>query len=346
MRPASRLRCHGLAILAGLVILTASTPAGAQGSSDQLAEFIDATADILQLAANQVQETENQQARRVLDQAKQMHERSLEFMRQGRNAQAFNSSRRAREAALHAARLAREARNEELRVQLRLERFNEYRDQIAERAQDQGHQRALRFVQEAEEQALRAHEHYRQGNHDLAAHLIESAEQLLVRANRLLFEGGGPQRLEREIERTRQAIDTIAERLADDADGAAARDLLASARAALGRAEEMARRGESMRALRTLRLARNLASQAADATAEGLDAQSVRTQLERLDVRLEVVSERVDESPAASARDALDRARHHRDLAADLLDQGELEPSLRHIKAAFDLLNAARDLTR
>jgi len=346
MRPAALPRCAISAIFAGCVLLLAVAPASAQSQNEQVEQFIERTAEIIDWAGEQVLETESQQARRILEEAKNLHGQSLEHLDRGRRTAAFTTSRRAREAAQHAARLAREVRNQEARVQLRLERFMEYRDQIAERARETDNERALRFVQEAEEQAMRAHDHYRQGNHDLAAHLVESAEDLLSRAGRLLFEGGATERLQQEIERSRDAIDGIAERLVGTGDEGAARDLLESARAAVERAEAMARRGQPLRAMRTLRLARRLAGQAAGASEGGLDHDSVSDQLERLDDRVELMSERVSEAPSDSARDALDRARHHRELAVELLAKDDLEASLRHIKAAFDLLNAARDLTR
>ena len=48
----------------------------------------------------------------------------------------------------------------------------------------------------------------------------------------------------------------------------------------------------------------------------------------------------------ALATEALARARDHRDRAAALLAADDLEPALRQIKAALDLLNKANELAR
>ncbi len=346
MRPRNLPRLPIAMVLAGVMLLVAGPPAVAQQNADQLGDFIERTGEVIDWAAEQVKETENQQAHRVLEEALNLHVRSIDHAEQGRQMSALAMSRRAREAAQHAARLARDARTDEHRVQMRLERFLDYRDQVLDRAREANDERAIRFVREADAQALRARDHYRQGNHDLAAHLIESAEDMLSRAARLLFEGGGAERLQREIERTRRAIDSIADRLADSGMAGSAGDLLDSARTALDRAEEFGRRGQPLRALQSVRLARRLAGQAADATEGNLDAGAIRQQLERWDSRQEQVAERVDASGAAGAAEALAQARHHRERAGAMLDGGDLEPALRQIKAAFDLLNEALELTR
>lgn len=331
-----------LAILAAFMLTAAASPAIAQHGAEQLADFIERTGEIVDWAAEQVKETENQQAHRVLEEAQSMHQRSLDLADQGRGVAALAMSRRARSAAQHATRLARDARTSEHRVQQRLERFLDYRDQVVERVREAGDERAQRFIREADEHALRARDHHRQGNHDLAMHLIESAEDMLSRASRLVLEGSGADRLQQEIERTRQAITTLADRLADRA----ATDLLDSAHTALDRAEDFSRRGQPTRALQSLRLARRLAEQADRASDGALEPEAVLRQLERWDGQHDLVAEQVQSSGSAAAAEALQRARHHRERAGTLHRAGDQEPALRQIKAAFDLLNEARELTR
>ncbi|MBD3220505.1 hypothetical protein GF314_04615 [bacterium] len=343
MRPLIRSRGLPLLILAGVMLLTPGV-ASAQHTG-QLTEFIERTAELLDWAADQVGVSESQQARRVLEEAYRLHERSLDLADAGRPMAALSASRRARETSQHAVRLARRSRSQEARLQQRLERLQEYRDQVRERAREAGDERALRFVREAESHGHRALDHYQQGNYDLALHLVESAEDLLARAARLLFEGGGPERLQREIERVRAAIDRIADRLRDR-DDTAARGLLDAAEEALVQAEDHAGRGQPLRAMQSLRLARQLAGQAASTEQGGLDAETVRSQIERWDDRYDQVAESVADSGSDPARETLERARRHRDRAAEHLDADALEAALRQIKAAFDLLNEAQDLTR
>lgn len=333
-----------------LPVLWLSTPATSTAQSgEQLREFIIRTGEIIDLAADLVFESENQQARRILAEARGLHQRSQHHMERNQPQLALQFSRRARTAAQHAARLARETHNQQERFQLRFERFDELRDQLRERVREADDDRARRFLQEGEQQAVRARAQLRQGNLDLALHLMKAAEDLLARTTRLLFEGTGSERLEREFERTYALLERTAEQLEHAAgpQRAAGADLLQSAAEALRRAEEHRERRQTARALHSLHLARQLAAQAAASDAVvTTDPEAVAHQLARWDKRLELVAEQVRtaESPAAAA--ILERARHHRELAGRHLAAGDLEPALRQLRAAFDLLNEASGLTR
>ena len=332
-------------VLAGILL---TPPAVAQHGGEQLQRYLERTAEIVAEANDVVQETDSQRARRVMQEASHLHHRSMDMAMNGMGGQALLTSRRARAAAQHAVRLARESQNHAERALQRLERSREFRDQILDRARDAGDERALRFIRESEEQAQRAHDQYRQGNYAMSINLLDPAEALLARAARLLFEGSGAERLTREIERTRALIESTADRLAarEDGGGEGAQDLLQSAREAQERAGEFQQRGQSLRALHSLRLARRLATQAGEAVRETISPEAVTQQLERWDERHEVVAERVRESGSQPAAEVLERARHHRDRAEERLQADDLEPALRQLRAAFDLLNEASDLAR
>lgn len=340
MRPLIRNLCLPVIILLPLVWLLGTAPALAQ-AGDQLDEFIARTGELIDWAAELVRESENQQARRILDEARNLHLRSQEHQRHGQPRQALTVSQRARAAAHHAAKLARETQGQQERLRLRLERFGELRDQLFDRAREADDERALRFVREADQQAHRAHDQFRQGNVEMALHLLGAAEELLARATRLLFEGGGGERLDRELERTRDLIDRTVEQT-----GGSAGDLLQSAAEALARAEDFRDRQQPLRALHSLRLARRLAAQAVAVSGARVEPEAVREQLRRWDDRHGEVAEQVRESGSRQALTVLERARHHRDQAERRLGAGEVEPALRQLKAAFDLLNEASDLTR
>jgi tetratricopeptide (TPR) repeat protein len=346
----ARLTTHAiLTALVAALVLAAMVPdtAVAQNSNEALQQYIERTGELLEQAADVVLASESDRARRILAEAQRLHLRSQDMAGGGMSGQAYTLSRRARTAAEQAVRFAREAGDLEERVRLRLERYRDIRDRVLERAREANDELALRFITESEEQARRAADHYRQGNFAMAMQLVEPAEAMLARAARLLFEGGGEARLEQELERARQFIDAAAERLAaaggDDAEAA---DLLDSARQALTRAEDLASRGQSLRALQTLRLARRLAGQASDALEGGVTPDALDEQFERWDQRQEQVAARVAESDSRDAAAMLEQARHHRQRAGALRDAGDLEQALRQLKAAFDLLNEASDLTR
>jgi len=351
MRSTSKTTIWPAALLGFLVLAGIMLPAPVQGqgqSGDDLQDYIERTEEIIRAAADVVLATDSPRARRILQQAQNLHELSKELAMKGHIQRAHTASRRAREAALLAASHARRASGLEERALQRLERYREFRDQILDRAREAGDQRALRFIRESEDQALRSREQYRQGNYAMSVNLIEPAEALLARAARLLFEGGGVERLERELDRTQTLIDRTAERLAaqEDNGGDAAQDLLQSARKTLDRGEEFYRRGEPLRCLHSLRLARRLAGQATEASGASIDPETVAQQLERWDERYEAVAERVAESESRPARDVLAQARHHRERAGNRFDAGKLEPALRQLRAAFDLLNEASELAR
>lgn len=331
-----------LAVLAFLLSLLHAVP-GETRPGEQIEAFIERTGEIIERAAELVHETENQQARRILREARAMHERSLAFLERRQLQQAVAVSRRAREAAQHAARLARETHNHQERLRLRLERFHERHEQLLERARDAGDERVLRFLREAGQQALRALNHYRQGNHDLALHLLDVADELLGRVSRLLLEGLDRERLEREIERTRSLLERTADQLreASGPQRETGLDLLRSASDALRRAEEFRERQQPVRALHSLRLARQIAAQAAAAADETADSGAVEAQLARWDARHAQLSEEIGESGSQPALALLERALHHREQAGRRLAAGEIEPALRQLRAAFDLLNEA-----
>lgn len=330
--------------LLGLFALSMLAPAtvSAQTDVERLRVYIERTAEILQRSADFVSDAPNPRAVRMLEQAKLEHDRSIELLGADQPKSSFLHSQRAREGAQKAARIARESAGNAERLQRRLERYMELRERVSERVRESGDERALRFLRESEQQARRARDLQQQGDPELALQVLKSAEDLLGRAARIAFEGAGAGRLERELQRTREFIERVSGNIGDNS---AAAELLTSARMAMHRAEEAAQQGQPMRALNSLQLARRLAGRAATASqSEHLDEAGVRRQIERFDERFDRVSENVADSGSAPAQQALERARVHRERAANLLSEGELEPALRQIKAGFDLLSAANEL--
>jgi hypothetical protein len=333
-------------ILLGLVALAVAVPTSAiaQGGmggsdSDRLETYIERTGEIIQRAADFVADAPNPRSIRMLEQAEHAHHRSMEYMMGGQGRMAFLHSRKAREGAQQAARIAREMAGNVERLQRRMERYLELRDRVAERVAESGDDRAMRFVRESEQQARRARDLQQQGDVELALQVMKGAQDLLARAARIAFEGAGAGRLERELERTRAFVDRVAGEVGDDP---AAAELLTSARMALTRAEEGIQAGQPMRALNSLQLARRLAGRAA-AQDEQIDAGAVEYQIQRFDDRFDQTRERVGDSEEALR--VMERARVHRDRAEALLGEGKLEAAMRQIKAGFDLLSAAHDVS-
>jgi len=330
-------------LLAGFVLQPG--PASAQHGSDSIRQYIERTEELLIWAQGLVVETESDPARRVLRQAADLHHRSMGMFERGMMMESLAVARRARDAMWHAVRVAREAMGLEERIRIRVERFRDQHGNLTERARESHNRQALDFLERARQQADRARDIYRQGDFKLAWKLLEQAGDLTQRAARLLADGGGPERMERELERTRQLIDNTRDRLGADAT-AGQRQLLAEAEEAMQRALTASDQGQSGRSLQMTGLAAKLARRAAAGSAAGADEDAIRRQLDRFDARAERITDLVRESGSAPARQILERALRQRDRAAEAQRAGDPELALRQVRAAHDLLNQAEDLIR
>ena len=331
-------------LLLSLMISLIPGSARAQDAED-LREYLDRTAELLSWARDLVMETENLPARKVLREAADLHERSLALAAEGRPYLALGVARRARSAVWLAVKLAREALNFEERVRIRAERFRDLHGQLLERARDVQNEPALGVLRQAEVQAQRAREHYLQGDARMAFEQLEKAEQLLHRARRLLDEGGSPDRLEQDLDRTRMLIERTREILGDHPDPSA-RQLLEEAVQALSRAREHLAQNQPVRARHMADLARKLARQAAEQAGSEPDRESVQRQIERWDNRSARMEERVRDADSRPAIKAYQRALEHRRRAAESLAQGEPGTALRQIRAAHQMLDQAEKLIR
>ncbi|HPF71618.1 MAG TPA: hypothetical protein PLQ13_13160 [Candidatus Krumholzibacteria bacterium] len=334
------------ALLAGAVILAVLPPsaARAQMGNDAVAAYIARTDELVEWAADLVGETDSGTARTVLSQASDMNRRAEAELGRGRAAQAMNLARRARAALWHSVKLAREAMGLEERLRLRAERYLDLHQELSERARDAGNEEAVQLLGRAEDQARRAREAHLQGDLRLAWQMFERAEEMTQRAARLIADGGDPERLQAEIERTAALIERARE--AQHGEGTATvRRQLAEAEEALERARSYLDQGDTGRVLHMTTLARRLALAAFDSSAPA-PVTAAERQIERFDERIAVVGGRVAEAGNDRARGLLDQARGHRERAGRALAAGDPELALREIRTAHDLLNQADTMLR
>ncbi|MBU8870865.1 MAG: hypothetical protein KOO60_08415 [Gemmatimonadales bacterium] len=313
--------------------------------AEDLQNYLDRTEELLLWARDLVGETENMRARRVLKEAGDLHERSLRLTAEGRPLLARGVARRARSAVWLAVKSAREALNFEERVRIRAERFRDLHGQLLDRARDSQNERAVELLGKAESQAQRAREHYLQGDPRLAFEQLNNAEQLLRSARRLLDEGGSPDRLDQDLERTRMLMEQTREMLGDNPEPSCGQ-LLAEAFQALERARENLAQGQPVRARQMADMARKLARQAAEQSGLEPGIESVRRQIERFDNRSALLEERIREAESRPATKAYQRALEHRQRTSESLDQGESAAALRQIRAAHQMLDQAEKLIR
>jgi tetratricopeptide (TPR) repeat protein len=331
-----------LVIGVALAILAPRAVAQAQ-SREQVREYIDRTEELILWARDLVAETESGPARRILQSAADMHQRSRRSYEDNRPLQALEISRRARTATFHAVRVAREALGLQERIQIGADRFGDEHRQLTERAREVRHQQAADILDQARRKADRARELYRQGDFKLAWKMLEQAGDLNRRAARLLADAGGPERLDAELERTAELLARTRDRLGPDAD-ARALDLLEQAQGALERARRAREEGRPGQALQLAGLARQLVHRVEGTVGSGPREEDVRRQIERFDDRFDRVAERVRDVGDERARDLLQRARGNRDRAAEDLAAGDTDQALRRIRAAHDLLGQAEDV--
>ena len=337
-------------ILSGVLALviggSAALPAAAQGNGqEQIQAYIERTEELLLWAHGLVAESQSVPARRVLEQATDMHRRSQDLMGHGRMMEALGVSRRTRAAVWHSVRVARESLGYEERIQIRVERFRDQHSLLTERALEAGDRQAIDFLRRAELNANKAREQYHQGDFKLSWKMLEQAGDLMRRAARLLADGTTPERLELEMDRARILIQRTRENLGENPDPRSLR-LLAEAEESLARAREGMDQGRSGRALQMTGLARQLAIRASSLGEEVPDEETVQRQLERFDERSGRVADRVRESGSKEAQGMYERALRHRAQAAEAASGGDREMALRQIRSAHDLLGQAEDLIR
>ena len=332
----------GMLVFAGMLLpgIGNISPAQAQvDNRDGVVNFIDQTADLLDWAGDIVQESGNLQARRVLDEAWRLHERSLHMVDQGRPDPAMPVARRARVATYHAVRLARESLIYNERFQIMDERHADRCRVLQDKARASGNERALDLLRRAENQSLRAREQYHQGDAKRACRMLEQVEMLQDRASSLLGIGPESGRLEEQLERSATLIERAHEMLGPDP-APASEALLHDAEAALAKAREFQDRGQPQRALQLGGVARRLADQAlAGPGDDPAPGESARRQIDRWDGRAMRLRIGHETPPQPGVEELFRKAENHRRRAAVLLDEGKPLMALRQIKLAHDLLD-------
>jgi hypothetical protein len=326
-------------------ILGAESALAQNHDSDRIQEYIDRNAELLEWAHEVVRESENVPARKVLNEASNLHQRSMGLMQQNHGMRAFNLAKNCRTATRKAVRMARESTGFEERVRLRSERFRDQYTHLLEQARESNNQQALDFLRRSEHRATRAYEQFHQGDAKLAFKMLEQAEEMMHRAGRLMGPAGAPERLDRTLEIAQMTIERVREKLQEHADPAAWK-LLTESEQALDRALGFRDQGQPGRAQKMADLAHGLANRAGGFGGTGPSDETVRRQIERWDSRNERVEEMVSESGVESAHGFLVKAREHRNRAGQSLDQEDFEQALRQIRTAHDLLTQAEDSLR
>jgi len=333
-----------LSFVLGL-ILTSSTATAQDNQLERLQTYLERNEELLIWAHDLVSETESNPARRVLRQARDLHQRSLALMDDGKLNQSFGVARRVREAVWSAVGQAREAMGLEERLRIRDERFRDRQGNLLDRARKMHNESSLDFLRKAEHQATRARELYLQGDLPMAMKLFENAETLLDRAARILGDNASPEQVDNKIEQVATQIENVRERLGDAADPAAVK-LLTEADEALARSRESRDSGQLGRALQMASRAGKLARHATHLSGQDAGEDGLKRQLDSFDFRQQKIAEKVNEVGSEAALDMLQKALELGERAHASADEQEIEQALRQIRAAHDLLNHTEDMLR
>ncbi|MCP4573065.1 MAG: hypothetical protein GY838_11980 [bacterium] len=349
--PTPEIRSNLLLLaLAALIILVGAAPGvRAQGMGDLGSElvnvYIERTDELIGWAKELVEETDSGTARRVLEQAYNLNRRAGRTNGTGQFRSAKDLAQRARAAVWHAVKLGREAMSLQERLRVRTERFRELHRQLVDRARNGGNEEALGLLQRSERQAGRAREQHLQGDVRMAWQMLERAEELTLRAARLLAESTDPERLEAELDRVAELIDQARGQL-DTGSANQARRRLNEAEEALEKAHRHLDQGEPGRALQMATLARRLARGAFGTSVAAPSPEALERQLERFDARVDRLDEALRETDNERARHLFGEANEHRRRASAAGDQGDVDAGLRQIRAAHDLLNQIKRMLR
>lgn len=329
----------------GLLLALMSNPGSAMAQNsqyEQLQEYIDRNAELLEGAFDLVHTTKNRPARRTLEIAANLHHRSVHQFDDNRLIVAKNTAKSSRTAIRLAAQMARESMGFEERVRLQAEHLRDQLAYLLEQARERNNQRAIVFLLNSEDIALSAREQYQQGDARLAFKMLQRAEELLNPAYRMLAQNRGPDHLDHKLEIAWLAVEHARDKLQECSDPAALK-LLTESKETLELAWVLLEQGQAGRALQLTDLAQRQANLAVSVGSGGPSPETVRRQIERWDKRADQVADQVRQSGDEDAGRLLERAREHRKRARESLDKGETELALRQIRTAHDLLTQTED---
>ena len=334
--PAGRLSPVICLVLLLIVPITAS----AQRSPQDVQDILDQTDEVLMRVREIVKETDSEQARRILMDAEHRQAQARELHAHGNGQFAIQMSKKARDAARQAERIARTANSYEGQALERMGRLQETYDDLKQRAHDSENEMAMRFVREAEQAFRRAREQYRQTRYDASLMLLKTVETHLQRAARILFESGDADRLARELDNTADLLDRASGAMGESTDRALV-DMLERARRSLDEARNALTDGDPMHALRLGRRVREQAQRILRQANSNPDTTSIRALITRFDSRQAELADRVQGSGDEQAAANLRKARDLRDQAETALENGNPGLALRSIRSALGLQKRA-----
>jgi hypothetical protein len=293
------------------------------------------TDQLLEQASEIVRNADSQRARTVLERAVDLQRSAWSQLQERRPRVAVGLTMEARDVAKRALRLAHEDASMHTRALRELEKAWE----ALQRARELLGESPL--LHEAQQQIERGRAQYHEQNYEPAMRLAISAQRLVRQA--LGSTDGGPDRVQRELERTDRLIERAREAVGDTD--------LPDALRALDRATNLqqdawaAYRAERFRvAFAATREARDLAAHVLKLVHGPIDAERVQRALAETDRLLDRAAELVADAGDEAAVRLLERAREHQAEAKRLLADGQIRGALAKTRVAAGLARRAIDL--
>ncbi|HUV30561.1 MAG TPA: hypothetical protein VMY05_05690 [Acidobacteriota bacterium] len=315
---------------------------GDPGIVDKVEQQLRETDDVLQRARNAVRSSNNPIAEQTLVQAIRLQESAWESFAAGSYQTAMFLTRQARERAMSALTVGRQAQQYEGVLQRRLERAADMLDRVRDHLSELKDEPLNAIYENALTNLDRAWEFYRTGQHrpavKLADQVEKAAEKLLSRRNAELR---NRQQFRQRLENMERLLEQ-AEITTENCESEVAPRLMERAENTVRVAEELGRQDRYLAALQSLRQARQMVLQASR-ECEGPD-QLIR-RYERLKKHADELSELLSSGPGATDDPALklvEQAREQLKIAREQLDQDRLEAASAPLQAAQLALRQAQ----
>ncbi len=327
-----------LAALLVAVPSVTSAPAYAQSDHASLTDYIAQNENLLGEVRDIVSGTSSVKARLAFDAAQRLHESSKDQLSNDRPVLARAAARKARELILKALATAKSVAILDQGALSNIERARGRLEQARETYDSAGgnNNAAVKLMDESQQQLQRAESSVREHLFEVAGQLAGGSFKLATQAIQLLREdGGGSDRLLRELERT----DSVLERVRDSGklDNPRARQAFADATAQQDRARQSLQQGQPRVALQLTRNARAIAGRIASSGGNNQGGDDAQHFLETTDEVLRKARDVVADSDNNAASSKLAEAVDLQNRAKSALASGNPKRAVRLSSQARDI---------
>jgi hypothetical protein len=326
---------YGLMIFAFLGLLLISGVSFAQ--VDKLTTALDRTDQVIEKAKEVVGKSNSERAKYLLEVAIRLQERAISLKKQSERydnvAQAVQAGKytfSAREKALRAIAIARQATENEDYIRRRLERTDDLIRRIEEKAGPDRPDKIMLILDTARKKQQRAMELFRNRRFKMALQLTMQAEKSL---EKMIEQVGGYVKTRKRFESLQERYYTLLDRIETDGfgDDAKTRTLIERAESLCAEAGRLADNGAVARAEKTMQKAVEILLRIAENQKE--PGKIIRA-LEHLKRHADILKEKIDASGHRQAGKLHQSAVEHLEKASALYQEGNYKSAATQLQAA------------